>query len=48
MRLGSGEELYAASRAGIMAEDMLSVVHDDDPVYAGIRLTSAWKRAHGP
>lgn len=30
MRLGSGAEVYASSRAGIMAFDRLAVGHVDD------------------
>lgn len=50
MRLGSGAALYAASIAGMMADERQSVTHDDGDeglTKAGIMLASAWNRAYG-
>lgn len=50
IRVGSGADLYASSRAGIIADERLSVGHDGDDglTRAGIILASAWNREYGP
>lgn len=49
MRLGSGAEAYASSRAGNIAFERLSVpqVEESASVYADIIFMPAWMRAQG-